>query len=73
MSTKKQKTSRTTSRQRFEVRAAEPRTGLVAEFWEFFRTNKKWWMMPLVGVLLVLAGLVLLGGTALAPFIYTLF
>ena len=73
MSRKKQKTSSTTSRERFEVRAAEPSTGLIAEFWEFFRTNKKWWMIPIVVVLLVLAGLVLLGGTALAPFIYTMF
>lgn len=73
MSSKKQKTSGTTKRQRFEVQAAEPRTGLIAEFWEFFRTNKKWWMIPLVVVLLVLAGFVFVGGTALAPFIYTLF
>jgi hypothetical protein len=73
MSRKKQKTSGATARQRFDVRAAEPRTGLIAEFWVFFRTNKKWWMVPLVVVLLIVAGLVLLGGTALAPFIYTLF
>lgn len=75
MSRKKQKTSSTTTtaRERFELRAAEPSTGLIAEFWEFFRTNKKWWMIPIVVMLLVLAGLVLLSGTALAPFIYTLF
>jgi hypothetical protein len=73
MSRRKQKSSGTTNRERFEVRAAEPSTGLIAEFWAFFRTNKKWWMIPIVAVLLVLAGLVLLGGTALAPFIYTLF
>jgi hypothetical protein len=73
MSRKKRKTSSATAREQFEAQAAEPSTGLIAEFWEFFRTNKKWWMIPLVAVLLLLAGLVLLGGTALAPFIYTLF
>jgi hypothetical protein len=72
MGGKKQKSS-TTRREQFEVGAAEPNTGLIAEFWEFFRTNKKWWMIPIVVTLLVLAGLVLLGGTALAPFIYTMF
>jgi hypothetical protein len=73
MGRKKRKTPSTAKRERFEVQAAKPGTGLIAEFWEFFRTNKKWWMIPIVVVLLVLAGLVLLGGTALAPFIYTMF
>jgi hypothetical protein len=73
MGRKKRKTSGAVNRERFEAQAAEPGTGLIAEFWDFFRTNKKWWMIPLVVVLLILAGLVLLGGTALAPFIYTMF
>jgi len=73
MSRKKQKTSTTMTREQLDVQAAKPGTGLIAEFWEFFRTNKKWWMIPIVTVLLALAGLVLLGGTALAPFIYTMF
>jgi hypothetical protein len=73
MGRKKQKSHGTTTDKRFESQAADPGTGLIAEFWEFFRTNKKWWMAPIVAMLLVLAGLVLLGGTALAPFIYTLF
>jgi hypothetical protein len=73
MSRKKHKISGATTRERFEVRAAQPGKGLISEFWEFFRTNKKWWMIPIVSVLLILAGLVLLGGTALAPFIYTMF
>jgi hypothetical protein len=72
MSSKEQQTPNT-SREQFEDRAAGQRTGFIAEFWEFFLTNKKWWMAPIVVVLLLLAGLILLTGTALAPFIYTLF
>jgi hypothetical protein len=43
------------------------------ELWLFLKQRKKWWMLPLILVLLVLGVLVILGGTALAPFIYTLF
>jgi hypothetical protein len=73
MSRKKKKSSPSDHRERFEAQAAEQDPGLVVEFWQFVRTNKKWWMIPIVAVLLVLAGLIFLGGTALAPFVYTLF
>ncbi|HWX18924.1 MAG TPA: DUF5989 family protein [Candidatus Binatia bacterium] len=43
------------------------------EIWGFMKENKKWWLLPLVVALLVLGLLVLLSGTGLAPFIYTLF
>jgi hypothetical protein len=43
------------------------------ELWLFLKQRKKWWLLPLILVLLVLGVLVILGGTALAPFIYTLF
>lgn len=49
------------------------RGGLVAEFWDFLKDNKKWWLAPIVISILGLGLLVLLGGTAAAPFIYTLF
>ena len=44
------------------------------EFWDFLRVRKKWWLTPIV-ILLVLLGtlLVLTEGSALAPFIYALF
>ena len=47
---------------------------IVAEYLEFLRTGKKWWILP-IAVLLVLLGalLVLTQGSALAPFIYALF
>jgi hypothetical protein len=47
---------------------------VVREFWEFMSQNKKWWLAPIV-IVLLLVGLLLFvtQGSALAPFIYTLF
>ena len=47
--------------------------GLVAEFIGFLATNKKYWMIPILVVLLILGALILLGGTSVAPFIYPFF
>jgi hypothetical protein len=49
------------------------RPSLVGEFWTFLKQNKKWWLIPMLLVMLVLAGLVLFSGSPVAPFIYTLF
>ena len=57
----------------FVSQAAKPQAGLASEFWDFLRDNKKWWLAPIVISILGLGLLVLLGGTAAAPFIYTLF
>ena len=57
----------------FQAHATEERVGLLAEFWDFVKHNKKWWLLPILIVLLVVGTLVLLSGTAAAPFIYTLF
>lgn len=65
--------SANTARDEFQAYAAEERIGLVAEFWGFLKHNKKWWMLPILVVLLGFGVLVLLSGTAAAPFIYTLF
>jgi hypothetical protein len=44
------------------------------ELWEFMRARKKFWLFPLVLMMLLLGGLVILTkGSAVAPFIYTLF
>lgn len=44
------------------------------ELWEFLRVRKKWWLLPIVVVLLSLGGLIVLSqGSAAAPFIYVLF
>ncbi len=48
--------------------------GLIREFWLFLKKEKKWWLIPLVTVLLLLGMiLVLVEGSIIAPFIYTLF
>ena len=47
--------------------------GFFVEFRDFLRQNKKWWLLPIVVVLLFMAILVALAGTPAAPFIYTLF
>ena len=50
------------------------RLGLFAEFWAFMRVRKKWWLAPIVALLLLLGLLIVLTqGSALAPFIYTIF
>jgi hypothetical protein len=50
------------------------RLSIVKEFWTFLKMRKRWWLMPIVFVLLLL-GLILVAakGSALAPFIYSLF
>lgn len=46
----------------------------LAELWAFFRTRKKLWLLPITIVMLLLGGLLILAqGSAVAPFIYTLF
>jgi hypothetical protein len=57
----------------FEELAAGRRGGLLAEFWDFLKYNKKWWLLPIIIVILCMGLLVLLSGSAAAPFIYTLF
>lgn len=46
---------------------------LLSEFWSFLAHNKKWWLLPIVIVMLFLGTLIFLSGTAVTPFIYTLF
>jgi hypothetical protein len=47
---------------------------IVKEFWSFLRVRKKWWLAPIVVFLLLLGGLLVFAkGSALAPFIYSLF
>ena len=44
------------------------------EFWEFLRERKKFWLLPIIFVLLLMGGLIVLSqGSAVAPFVYTLF
>lgn len=55
------------------TQAQQPRMSLAREMWDFLATNKKWWLLPILIVLVLLGLLVAAGSTGLAPFIYTLF
>jgi hypothetical protein len=57
----------------FEKAAASNRGGFFSEFWGFLKTNKKWWLLPIIVMFLILGLLILISSTGLAPFIYTLF
>jgi hypothetical protein len=47
---------------------------LLKDLWGFMKERKKFWLMPIILILLVLGGLLVLAqGSAIAPFIYTLF
>ena len=44
------------------------------EFWEFLKIRKKYWLLPIIIVLVLFGGLIILSqGSAVAPFIYTIF
>jgi len=46
----------------------------VMELWAFMKERKKFWLLPIISVLVLLGGLIVLTqGSAVAPFIYTLF
>ncbi len=58
----------------FERAAQENNEGnIVTEFIGFLSENKKWWLAPIVVIMLLFGVLILLAGTGAAPFIYTLF
>jgi hypothetical protein len=63
----------TTPASDFERQAQQVRQGFAAEFLEYMWRSKKWWISPIIIMLLLLAGLIILGSTGAAPFIYTLF
>ena len=44
------------------------------EFWQFLRVRKKYWLLPIIIVLILFGGLIILSqGSVIAPFIYTIF
>jgi hypothetical protein len=57
-----------------EITSMNGKLSILQEFWSFLRVRKKWWLAPIV-VLLLTLGLILIvtEGSALAPFIYSLF
>ncbi len=63
----------TVEERELERLAGQGQPGLLREFWDFLRVNRKWWLLPVLITLLVLGAFLLLSSTAFAPFIYTLF
>jgi hypothetical protein len=57
----------------FEEAGKKPEMSLAREFFEMLKHNKKYWMIPIVLILLGFGFLIAAGGSAFAPFIYTLF
>jgi len=51
----------------------EKNPGFFSDLFQFLVQNKKWWLLPIVGVLILVGALLILGGTSAAPFIYSLF
>ena len=48
--------------------------GFIKEFWEFLKVRKKYWLLPIIIVLVLFGGLIVLTqGSAVGPFIYTIF
>ncbi len=46
----------------------------IAELWRFMRVRKKFWLLPIILMMVILGGLLILAeGSAIAPFIYTIF
>ena len=50
------------------------RIGIVGELWMFMRERKTWWLLPVIALMLLVGFLMVVAqGSALAPFIYTIF
>lgn len=46
----------------------------LSEFWQFLKVRKKFWLLPMILMLVLFGGLIVLAqGSAVAPFIYTIF
>lgn len=63
----------TNSSNDFEKASKEKQGNLISEFMGFLKQTKKFWLLPLILIMLALAALLVLTSTAAAPFIYTLF
>ncbi len=57
----------------FNQEAGTARIGIVAEFIDFLKHNKKWWLLPILLAIVGIGVLIALGSTGAAPFIYPLF
>jgi len=52
----------------------EKNYGIARELWEFLKVNKKWWLVPIIVLLVLIGALIIVGqSSVISPFIYTLF
>ena len=61
------------SKTAFEQAAQSGQNRLIHQLWKMLMYNKKYWLIPVIAALLLFGLLIILGGSAAAPFIYTLF
>lgn len=57
----------------FEYQAEQENIGFFREFWDFLCYEKKWWLAPIIVVLLIISGLLIFGATPGGLFIYHIF
>ena len=57
----------------FEQAGHEGERSFLGEYWAYLSHNKKWWLLPILLILLAFGALLVLSGGAAAPFIYTMF
>ena len=57
----------------FIKQAEEAPAGFIAEFWDFLIHNKRWWLTPIILVMLLVGALLVLQSTAVGGFLYTVF
>lgn len=69
----RERESEKSSSNEFAEQSKGQRRSLVKEMFAFIVEGKKWWLTPIIAMLLLLGLFIILGGTAAAPFIYTLF
>ena len=62
-----------TGEQELETLAKQPAPSLVMEFYGFLKTNKKWWLSPILIMIALISLFVILSLSPAAPFVYTLF
>ena len=57
----------------FRLEAGQKPPGLLREFWEFLKHNKKWWLLPILVMILVMGLLVVLSGSGVGGLMYPIF
>ena len=57
-----------------DIQEGKKNKGLIGELWDFLKIRKKWWLLPIMIMLLLASSLIVIGtNSALSPFIYSLF